>query len=301
MVECMGAQKLHAEIFHLLAADDAAAALALLEQTKPQWQGRALGTWHYLYALVIRRCRPDDRAAFTEACRAAARLLPSDHAGLCMVYLAQLTSFMTWGEWQNARTYIRRIRSMVRRRPSDYELIRIEGMVLINEGLVERAEGNFARAADLLLHGITVMERHLYPVEENTRKGITAMALLEAADCFVRLGQHGKAVQYLSKVDLDQVPLRESGKYFYVYSRFWLALGVIERAEEWLENAREKSSWDPDWPVLLLEVQAGIARLRGDMAACRSCLEQAAALAGQGTNSVLTSLLRLEITRLKGE
>lgn len=49
------------------------------------------------------------------------------------------------GEWRRAKIYIRRIRAMLRRHPTEYEIQRLQGSVVINEGLVERATGNFTR------------------------------------------------------------------------------------------------------------------------------------------------------------
>lgn len=297
----MSGEELKQQVFNLLADGRQAEALALLEGCFNQYQGKALGTWYYLYALTIRRCRPADRTAFTEACIAAARLFPADHENLCTVYLTQVASFITWGDWQAARTYIRRIRGLINRHRTEYSLLRIEGMVRVNEGLVDRAAGDFARAAHLLETGIADIERYAYPVDARTRAGIITMARLDIADCYLRLGQHGKAVEFLSRLDPDRLSAREFTRYCYVQSRYWLALGALRPAQEWLDKVGAGESWDPDWPVLLLEVQARLCWARGERSRGRELLQAAFAQCDEARNPILSSLLHHTLSQLEGD
>lgn len=273
---------------------------SLMLRMQPLYQGRTLGRWHSLYAGLVRRIRPADREAFDQAVSAAARLLKGDHEGLCSVYMIAASTMITRGEWREATTYLRRIRAMVQRHGNDHRVVRYLGMTLINEGLVERASGNFARVVDLLTRGIDAMERHLYPVDPDTRRGIVTMATLDIAEAHLRLGRHRFALPVLAGINPGTLSASESNRYSYVQARYWSQVGLADRAETWLERTVARS-WDPDWPMLLLEVRATIARLRGNTGLAVTMLQQALEQIGPANSPAMAGLVRAELAQVETE
>lgn len=287
--------QLQEQVFELMGAGKLAEAEQRLMETQAFFSGKSLGRWYRLQAALLRRLRPDDHLAFDETCTTAARLLQGDPEGLCLLYLTQISASMVAGNWHAARVHIRRLRAMARRHAAQFEIQKLQGLVRINEGLVERASGNFDRATSLLEVGTEIMQRYLYPEDERTRANIIAMAYLDIADSYLRMRQHGKAVEWVSKVDPTQIPAHEYGRYCYVQSRYWLALGLIDQAEEWSGRIGSGQSWDPDLPALRLEVQAQIAHAQGQTQGALDLFYKALEHTVSNNNHVLSSVLRQEI------
>ncbi|MGE5672977.1 MAG: tetratricopeptide repeat protein [Mycobacterium leprae] len=272
-----------------------------LSEIQSNFSGKSLGRWHFLYAQSMQRLHPDDRDAFLVHCADAARLLQGDPEGLCHVYLTQISASISWGDWHTARVHIRRLRAMARRHQSDFSIQKLQGIVLFNEGLVERAAGNFLRAVELLQKGVEITNRVLFPVNEHTRSVYCTMAHLNIADSYLRIGQHGKAIEAMSRVDPTKASWESPAQYYYVQSRYWLALGHLDKAAEWIGQAEHGESWDPDQPALILEVRAQIARAQGDADQANRLLEKALEHTAKRKNHVLTAVLLRELQEQKKE
>jgi tetratricopeptide (TPR) repeat protein len=290
---------LQKEIHELARTNQASLAETRLLEAKQFFQGKAQGRWYTLYAQVIRRTQPENREIFTDACVQASRLLQMDHAALCELYLVQMAAAMSWGDWTTARVYVRRTRAFFRRYPSNYDIQRFQCMVLFNEGIIEVTTGNFPRAISLSLQGLEAMDRYYHPSDEQGRQRALTVSLHVIADSYLRLGQHGKAIEYLSRIDPAVMPKYEYSKHCYLQSRYWLALGVLTRAEEWFGRIDDPKRWEPDWPAWLLELEAGIAKAKGDRNGARQLFQQAIELTGQTGSQSLMLLLRHQLKSLE--
>lgn len=155
-------KQLQARVFELIRSRHLLEAEEFLLHTKPLFKGQASGKWFHLYAQTGCRVRPEDREGFFTACISALRLLQGNHEALCSLYITLVSQAIVWRDWRQARVGIRRLRAMARRHPTEYGIQQMQGMVLLNEALVERIAGDFVRAVSLVLLGIEAMERYAY-------------------------------------------------------------------------------------------------------------------------------------------
>lgn len=268
----------------------------LLDQHKAMYKWHSLGRWYHLYARIHHGQDPDDRETLTQLLPDAVVHLQKDYETLCELYLLYMGASIRWGDMRAARNYIRRIRGLSRKHPANLAIQRLTGSVLINEGLIERSAGNLLRAARLLLQGVDTMIRFCYPTVARTRQVIVAMARLDAADCYLRLGDNRMGLKVLAQVDPRDVT--EHGRYCYVQARYWLSVSAWQPAESWLDRIEDEASWDRDFAALIMEVRAKLAWAKGERDRACSLLTQGILLAKESSNGFLVTALECDMDEM---
>jgi len=145
---------------------------------------------------------------------------------------------------------------------------------------------------DIITEGIKATHRYLFPADIRHRTITVNMAYLDASDLYLRLGEHGKAIETLSQIDPSGLQPQERGRYHYIQARYWLTLGRVNKAQEWLSQSSDVQTWDPEWPVLRLDVRASIAEAQGNESEARELLDQALAEAEHRNLHGLAAVIR---------